>query len=78
MNEQLRQKLLGEVIDGLQEKNRPHSDLAFLAVRFLTEDGEVLTEDVGAVESLDYLHNGVCHFEDFDLNDAASAEVYSF
>lgn len=77
MNEQLRLKLLGQVIEGLQDKNRPHSDLTCLNVRFLMEDNDVLTEDVGVVEALDYLHNGVHHFEDFDLNDAERCEVYS-
>jgi hypothetical protein len=86
MDEKIRMKLLGDLIDLLQDKRgksdnpnlykRPHGNLDDLYVHFFTKRGQLITDDVGAAEALHYLFENIFHFEDFDLTDAFKLELH--
>ena len=76
--DQLFNRLLGELIYAIQEKNLKshHRDLNHLWVHFFAKDGTLVTDDVGVAQALDYLHNDIWHFAEFDLTDADRLEVH--
>lgn len=77
LDEATRLKLLGELIEALQDNHRPHSDLDHLWVHFYTKRGRLVTNQVGADKALDWLFNNVYVFEEFDLREAHRLELHS-
>ena len=71
MNEKMRMKLLGELIDALQEGKRRTPDLNSLYAFFYTKGGKKFC-GLSASQALDCLFNDVYLFEDFDLRMAES------
>lgn len=72
-----REKLLLELIDAIQEGKRPSGNFDNLYVHFFTKGGDLITDDPGIVQALDYLANDIWHFEDFDLTDAVRLEIHT-
>lgn len=82
MDELRRLFMLGYLIDALQDKKRPHSDMNCLYVRFWStrhkrRKRRMVTEAMSVAQALDSLHYNVHKFEDFDLADADELELYS-
>lgn len=77
MDEKLRHKLMGEIIDGIQEGKRPSDNLVYLDAEFRTKRGKKVGT-LSVSKALDSLHNDVYFFGDFDLRDAATVKVVSY
>lgn len=69
-------RLLEDLIEQLQDDRRTGSNLDYLDVRFFTKRGRLLTDELSVTKALDCLVNDVHIFEDFDLEDADSLEVF--
>ena len=75
MDEKTRHELIGELIEAIKEKNRPHSNLDHLYVHFF--DGKkLITDDLSVDQAFDCLWNDVFLFEDFDLRNATRLELH--
>jgi hypothetical protein len=90
-------RLLGDLIDALQDENRklidapkdengkvvspdrlkcPFGDLNQMYVRFYTKRGRLITNEPSVTQALLWLHCGIYHFEEYDLDEADGLEVY--
>lgn len=82
MEEKIRLKMLGELIEAIQLNNLENragkcTDLAHLYAHFFTKRGKLVTDELGVDKALDCLFCNVHKFEGFDLSDAFRVEVHS-
>lgn len=75
MDNELRMRLLSDLIDAIQDGKRPGDNLNHLWVHFFAGK-ELVTDDLGVAKALDCLMNNVYYFGDYDLSDADRLEVH--
>lgn len=79
MDQELRNKLTSDIIDCIQEhalSKEKCFDLRHLYVHFFTKRKRLVTDVLNVAYALKCLRDDVWSFEDFDLREAARAEVH--